>query len=170
MGEKMTQVLCSIVAPGDPASVFDYVADVERHGFWQHDLLGRENLSAPRIESGSHWTDVRKLGSRRRRIDVTVLEASRPERIAFEGRSGGFTGTSVLEFHAEGSRTRIVHRTEVRARGLLALMKPLMRSHVQRTLQANLYRLTLGLSPSTPPTPAPTPTSYLMTRPAVLAE
>jgi hypothetical protein len=162
--------MCSIVAPGDPASVFDYVADVERHGFWQHDLLGRENVSMPRIETGTQWTDVRKLGSRSRRIEVTVLEASRPDRIAFEGRSGGFTGTSILEFRAEGPRTRIVHRTEVRARGLLALMKPLMRWHVQRTLQANLYRLTLGLSPSTPQPAAVTPTSYLMTRPPVLAE
>ena len=139
----MSEVLCSIVAPGDPATVFDYVADAERHGMWQLDLVGREELSDLRISSGTHWTEVRKIGSKQRRIDVTVTEAIRAERITFVGRSGGFTGTSILEFRAEGALTRIVHRTEVKARGLRAALVPLLRWHVRRALQANLYRLTL---------------------------
>jgi uncharacterized protein YndB with AHSA1/START domain len=145
MVRSMAQILCSVLVPGDPETIFDYVSDSEHHALWQRDLLMVDAPAANLIE-GSSWTEVRKLGSRNLYIDVTVTEAVRPQRIAFVGQSSNFRGEGVLEFHAEGSRTRIVHRTEFSGRGIRAALAPLVARRAQQIVQANLFRLTFRLA------------------------
>ncbi|HJQ43096.1 MAG TPA: SRPBCC family protein [Jatrophihabitantaceae bacterium] len=147
----MTEILCSVVVPGDPETVYDYVADGDYHSLWQRDLRHREQ-PMPELVRGSTWRESRRLGSRELTIDVTVTETERPQRIAFEGTSGKYRGRSVLEFYPEGSLTRVVHRTELRARGLSVAFVWLIARHVRSALQANLYRLTMRLAQPTQPT------------------
>ena len=147
----MTQILCSVVVPGDPGTVWDYVTDAEHHGLWQRDLRQRDQV-IPDLVQGTRWTELRRVGTRDLTIDVTVTETERPQRIAFEGTSGRFRGRSVIEFHPEGALTRVVHRTEVRGFGLSAALVPLIARQVRNALQANLYRLTMRLGQQTQPT------------------
>jgi len=143
----MAEIVCSVVVAGDPTTVYDFVSDADRHALWQRDLLVREKDEPVRhLASGTRWTEVRRLGPRNRRIDVSVTEASRPERIVFVGESGAFRGRSVVEFIPEGTRTRIVHRTEFVGRGISSALVPFVARYVQRALQANLYRLTMRLA------------------------
>ena len=137
----MAEILCSVVVDGDPESVFDFVADSSSHPLWQRDVWRAE--PAPNMTTGSSWTEVRKVGTRDLRIEVKVIDASRPDVITYVGASGGFSGEGVIEFHPEGSQTRIVHRTKVTGRGLLAALTPVIARQAQRMIQANLFRLTM---------------------------
>jgi hypothetical protein len=138
----MALILCSVVVPGDPASIFDYVSDTEHHSLWQRDLL-RSDAPTPNLTEGSSWTELRKFGSRELKIDVTVTGSVRPDRISFIHASGNFRGSGVIEFRPEGSRTRVVHHTEFRGRGPSAALTPLIARRARHVIQANLYRLTM---------------------------
>ena len=136
----MAEILCSVVVDGDPTTVFDYVCDSDLHSLWQRDL--RREKPAPNMVTGSRWTELRRVGTRELRIDVTVTDSNRPERIEYVGESGGFSGEGVIEFHAQGTQTRIVQRAKVRGRGIRAALAPVVARQAQRVIQADLFRLT----------------------------
>ena len=138
----MAEIECSVVVRGDPATLFDYVASPGHRSPWQTNLLRRE----PAASNGAtrpNWTEFRRFGSRELRVDVTVTEWSRPNRITYVGDSLGIRALGELEFHPEGSRTRIVHRVQMHGRGLSSVLAPLVARRVRAILQADLFRITL---------------------------
>ena len=109
---------------------------------WQSNLLRREPVASDGA-TRTNWTEFRRFGSRELRVDVTVTEWSRPNRITYVGDSLGIHARGELEFYPEGSRTRIVHRVQMRGRGLSTVLAPLVAPRLRAILQADLFRITL---------------------------
>jgi polyketide cyclase/dehydrase/lipid transport protein len=139
----MTWVSCSVVVDGDPATVFDYVCDPKESRRWQRDLIHR----APAMPQSGHltWHEVRALASRPRPVEISLTATSRPDLIEFVATSGSLRAAGDLKFEPAGNRTRIVQRTDIRGRGMMALLAPFIARRVARIGQANLYRLTMQM-------------------------
>ena len=139
----MKRVLCSVVVDGDPATVFDYVCDPKESRRWQRDLIHRDPANP---ESGQlTWREVRALVLRPRPVEISLTAQSRPEMIEFVATSGSLRAAGDLTFQPAGNRTRIVQRTDIQGRGVMALIVPFVAHRVARVGQANLYRLTFHL-------------------------
>lgn len=139
----MTRVQCSVIVDGDPATVFDYVSDPSQSRRWQRDLIHRAPAT-PEADRPT-WQEVRALVSRRRPVEISLTAQSRPDLIEFVATSGNLRAAGDLTFSATGNRTRIVQRTDIHGRGVIALAVPFIARRVARVGQANLYRLTMHM-------------------------
>ena len=142
----MPNIQSSMLIDADAESVFDFVVNHSNRALWQRDVQ-RQSEPMPELVLGSSWTEVRTLGLYQLRITITITDLVRPSRLEFAGVSGRYHGHGTLEFHAEGTRTRVTYVSDLSGRGLAVLFAPLIASRARRVAQGNLFRLRMCLAP-----------------------
>lgn len=68
--------------------------------------------------------------------DITLVEFDRPERLVVVGTNDKMDIDTSYAFTAQGAGTRVVVTTEVRPKGLISFLAPLLRLFVRRELAA----------------------------------
>jgi uncharacterized protein YndB with AHSA1/START domain len=88
-----------------PDVVFDYLADVSRHGEWSPKPFRVEG-STGRVRVGDTFTSIGHLpGDKDHRNEVTVVECSPPQRLVLDASEKGEHFINTFELVAQGSGT-----------------------------------------------------------------
>lgn len=137
-----------------PEVVFDYLADVSRHGEWSPKPYRVEGSSG-RVEVGDTFTSVGWLpGDRQHRNEVTVAECSPPRRLVLDALEGGEHFLNIFELEADGAGTRLTRTMDApRPRFPLSVVFPLLKvlvinPDVDKGLRNLTTRLESGPSPT----------------------
>jgi uncharacterized protein YndB with AHSA1/START domain len=124
-----------------PQRVFDYVADLTRHGEWSAHGLQVESLSPGATGAGSKYRSVgHQFGTNTN--DVSVTEVASPQRFAFEstGKEGRFRHT--FELQPAGSGTQVTKSFQIlKANGPLLFFQIFLPFISPRGLRADLRRI-----------------------------
>jgi uncharacterized protein YndB with AHSA1/START domain len=95
-----------------PDAVFDYLADVSKHGEWSPKPLRIEGSSGP-VSVGDAFTSIGTMPyDKNHRNDVTVTECSRPQRLVLDAVEKGEHFVSIFELQAEGAGTRLTRTVD----------------------------------------------------------
>lgn len=109
--------------------VFDYLADVSRHGEWSPKPYRVEGLSGP-VTKGTTFTSWGWVpGDKDHRNEVEVTEVERPSRFAFTAKEKGEEFRSTFTLTPEGDGTRVERVMDMpRPGGVLGMVFPLVAS------------------------------------------
>ena len=95
-----------------PDVVFDYIADVSKHGEWSPKPLRIEGSSGP-VSAGDAFTSIGTMPyDKNHRNDVTVTECSRPQRLVLDAQEKGEHFLNIFELRAEGTGTRVTRTVD----------------------------------------------------------
>lgn len=109
--------------------VFDFLADVRNEERWNPNVVRIESASDGPLAVGDTFEGVYRRGGRMR---FELVEALRPRRLVFHGGGRQMTLLATLELERVDSATRVRMKGELRPRGLLKLLAPLVRGPIER--------------------------------------
>jgi hypothetical protein len=116
----------------DPVVVFDLLADVRNETRWSRGVSSAEMRSDGPVADGSTFVTV----YRGMENDITLVEFDRPERLVVVGTNDRMDIDTSYAFTAQGGGTRVVVTTEVRPKGVLSVLSPLLPPFLRRELAA----------------------------------
>ena len=111
--------------PRDEA--FAYIADWSRQAEWDPNTVSVERIGEGGPEIGARYAmEVKLIGSRTGTMEYRITELVPPERIVLVGEGSGVWSEDVITFTETGTGTRVDYQAEIKLRGLLGLMQPLL--------------------------------------------
>jgi Polyketide cyclase / dehydrase and lipid transport len=128
-----------------PGTVFDLVAahHFENHPRWDPDVLEMNQTSPGTVGVGTKANIVRRQGNRRVEGTATVTEYQPDQSAAWDVQFGPFLLRQRVELAPDqgGAATRLRLSIETRAKGLVRLIVPLLRSRFRKTMEQSLTRI-----------------------------
>jgi polyketide cyclase/dehydrase/lipid transport protein len=128
-----------------PGTVFDFVAahHFENHPRWDPDVLEMNQTSPGTVGVGTKANIVRRQGNRRVEGTATVTEYQPDQSAAWDVQFGPFLLRQRVELAPDqgGAATRLRLSIETRAKGLVRLIVPLLRSRFRKTMEQSLTRI-----------------------------
>jgi hypothetical protein len=119
----------SVVVERPAEECFDFVADLRNEPSFNPDASNIRQTSPGPIGLGTKWEeDVRPLGH----FVVTVDRYDRPRELGFDARNPRADIGVLFRFAPDGQRTSITAEIEMRPRGPLKLLTPILRPMMQR--------------------------------------
>ncbi len=122
-------VTSSVHVERPPAEVFDYLADVTRHGEWSPKPYRVEGVAAGQpVAPGKRFTSYGWLpGDKDHRNDVEVTAVQAPSRLALSSTDKGQLTLNTFTIAADGTGSRVERVMEVqRPGGVVGLVFPLI--------------------------------------------
>ena len=123
-------------------AAFDYLADLRNEMHWNPAAREIIKLGDDGVRAGSRFSaNYQGAG----RLDVEILECSRPTQLRYLSQSDRMSFTSTIRLQELPDTTRIDLAMEVEPRGLLRLVAPLMAILLRRQFAQNADRLKAAL-------------------------
>jgi uncharacterized protein YndB with AHSA1/START domain len=121
--------------------VFGFVSDPASYSRWRGDVVAVENVSPGPLVRGTTFDQIITsfLGRQRFTFEVTGFEPN--GRLEFRATSGPVRPTVTYVVDSAGPRTRLTARIDVRTRGVLRLLEPLMTSGVKKRNSQDVSKL-----------------------------
>ena len=114
--------------------VFDLVGDFANTKDWDPGVEESEKITDGPIGVGTRYRVVAVFGGRRLPIEYRVTGWDPPRRVTLEGLGSTFRGIDAIGFEPTSSGgTRITYEADLRLRGPLRLVEPLMRRRFEQT-------------------------------------
>jgi len=124
-----TQITFDLDYP--PGTVFDHIADVRNESRWQHDLKSAEKVTDGPVGEGTVFeTDYRLFGKMR----LELQDVRRPEHLVFVGAGPRMWMRFVMDVAARDAGSRVSFQLEMRPRGALRLLSPLLAAGLPREM------------------------------------
>jgi uncharacterized protein YndB with AHSA1/START domain len=148
----MSDLQASITIRRPIADVFAFVADARKIPRWHADTAEVHLLSGDGRQAGSRLVDVIHTGKGKRMEAMVEITRYEPDRLwAFSAELGSFGGfDGCYRFEVVPAGTRVTFTEDLRLRGLLRLLRPLLSRQVGQTARANFARLRALLEEPTP--------------------
>jgi uncharacterized protein YndB with AHSA1/START domain len=144
--DLMTQVRFATTIARKPQDVFDLVADITRNTEWAPGFTYAEKVTPGPVSLGSAFnTSAKGLGP----MQIEIVEYERPTRLGFVGRARPVVMHHHFTLTPDNRGTRADQRIDVRPKGLLRLMSPLMAVMLKRMIQRNTADLKRYLEKAT---------------------
>ena len=122
-------VTSSVHVERPPAEVFDYLADVARHGEWSPKPYRVDGVAAGQpVAAGKRFTSFGwQPGDKDHRNDVEVTAVQAPSRLALSSTDKGQLTLNTFTVAADGTGSRVERVMEVqRPGGVVGLVFPLI--------------------------------------------
>lgn len=114
-----------------PGVVFDYIADVRNESEWQKDMLSVEKIGEGPVGEGTEFeTNYRLFG----RMRLVLEDVDRPNHLVFVGTGPRMRMRFVMDIAAQEGGSRVTFALDMRPRGLLLPLGPLLRLGLPREL------------------------------------
>ena len=128
----MTRLNEQIETRLDPEASFAFVADFANSAGWDPGVASSERLDPGPVGVGARYRLGVRLAGRVAPMEyrITVFEPS--VRVVLEGSGSGVSAVDEIRFAPAGSGTRIEYTADIRLRGLLRLVQPLLGSQFAR--------------------------------------
>jgi hypothetical protein len=121
----------------DPGSAFDAMADVRNEPRWNDQVSRSELVSSGSIAEGSRFKTV----NRGYEYDAVITIYERPVRLEFEVTGRQLDMSVSFRFEAAGAdRTRMHGEFDMRPKGVMKLLFPLMMPLVRRDVPKQMAR------------------------------
>jgi uncharacterized protein YndB with AHSA1/START domain len=148
----MSDLRASITIGRPISDVFAFVADARNIPRWHADTAEVLLLSGDGRQAGSRVVDVIQTGKGKRMEALVEITRYEPDRLwAFSAELGSFGGfDGCYRFQEVPKGTRVTFDEDLRLRGLLRLLGPLVRRQVGQTARGNFARLQARLEEPTP--------------------
>ena len=125
--------------------VFDFLTDLPNEPAWNPDCSSVEMLSPELVGKGSTYRGhFRGMG----RVMVELTAYDRPQRFATRERSRIATGDFEFALTPRGAQTQVELRMQLRPRGPMRLLQPLMRRRIGQFLVDLPGHIQAGLDPA----------------------
>jgi uncharacterized protein YndB with AHSA1/START domain len=121
-----TTVSVDVAKPAD--TVFDLMADARNEPTWNSQVSRTDLESGEPIGAGSRFTTV----NRGQPYTAVITEYDRPNHLVYEVTGKAMTITGDLTFAGEGSGTRVDASFDMRPKGSMKVMMPLMAPAIRR--------------------------------------
>ncbi len=127
----MTQPLINEVSVHcDPTTAFDLLADVRNETRWNKGVSAAQLRSEEPIGEGSKFVTVYRGTDN----DVTIAEFDRPRRLVVAAGNNRIDIDTTYTFTGENGGTRVVVSTDMRPKGFVAVLAPVLRLFMRREL------------------------------------
>jgi carbon monoxide dehydrogenase subunit G len=128
-----------------PERVFDFLANVDNETRWNPDVRSAERIGSGPIAQGAEWNNTyRGLGSMRVRID----RYERPRLLGFSTFGDRLDMDIAFEFFPHENGTRVAASGDVKPKGAMRLMQPMMGFMMRRTFERRPAQIAAGLRSS----------------------
>ncbi|WP_314174971.1 SRPBCC family protein [Streptomyces winkii] len=123
--------------------VFAYATDPTRFPEWQRDVVEVRTAGSGRLEVGSRFTTVRRIGRGPRTMTQEVTEVSPPRSWAARGVDGLFrpSATVTVEPFDAGARSHVTFTLDFEGQGFGDLFTPAIRKMAAKTAPTSYRRL-----------------------------
>lgn len=138
----MYKATIEIAAP--PQKIFEFLTDPKHLQAWQPDVVEARPLPPGGLQVGAHVGATVEEYGRRFDVDLLVAAMERNERIAY--RMEAPTASARVEYRLVqwGDQTLVVNTAEMRPKGFLSSLYPLLKGLIKRMVQRKMRtRLTL---------------------------
>jgi uncharacterized protein YndB with AHSA1/START domain len=137
-------VTASLAINRTPEAVFDYLADVSKHGEWSPKPMRVEGIEPGPVKAGDTFTSYGVIpGDKNHRNDVTVTEVTPPTRLVLESADKGATFVNTFELQAKGAGTMVTRTMDMPSPPFpVSLLFPLLKvSVIQPDVKKGLAKL-----------------------------
>jgi hypothetical protein len=141
----------SIEVDRAPDDVFAYLAELDRHGEWQEDVISARMEPPGAARVGTRNIEVRRVPGGPREVTAEVTEYDPPRRIAARGLGGPIRPRIALSVEPLGvRRCRVIMDVELLGYGMGRLFVIFARRHAGRQVPRDLARLKALLEHAAP--------------------
>lgn len=145
-------ITSSIEIDRRPEDVFAYLADLERHGEWQAELLESKLETSGPVGVGTRVSDTRKVPGGKSAMTYEITEHDPPRKSSWRGLNGPIrvNGSVTVEPVADGARSRVTVHLDLVGHGIGVLLAPVARMQARKQVPVNQSRLKEILERLTP--------------------
>ena len=135
---KRIERRATIGAP--PDEVFAFLADIERIGEWQADIVRVKRTSPGPVARGATADVAREVMGQRVEVPLTVTDYERPRRLGIETSISGVQARAQLDLAPSGggSATELDFALEIRGSMLSAFLEPMIADAAASEVDASL--------------------------------
>lgn len=117
----------TITVPGDPAAVFDYVADFATTEEWDPGIESARKSSDGPVGLGSEFELTAVFMGRKLRTVYRIEGYDRPNQVVVKGGTTRFTSTDTITVTPVDGSVQVGYRAVFELSGLLRYAEPLLR-------------------------------------------
>ena len=139
----MPRIESRIEIGAPPATDFHWLVDPDRLARWITGFIGSEPIGSREVRVGSRSRDIIEAEGRRFEVETEIVEVIPGERLAVRITSpaGGFDQSDSYDLEARDTATELVYRSDMRFRGLMRLLTPLITPRIRARADKDLATL-----------------------------
>ena len=126
-----------------PATVFRWLVDPDRLSRWISGFIGSEPIGSGEVRVGARSHDTIEADGRRFEVETEIVELRPGKRLAVRITSpaGGFDQIDSYDLDARDGGTELTYRSDMRLRGLMRLLTPLITPRIRARADNDLATL-----------------------------
>ncbi len=113
--------------------VFAFIADFANSARWDPGVAESRNVTEGPVRIGTRYDLVVLFNDRRLPMTYEVIEYRPPDRVALRGSGSTVNAMDDIRFEATPGGTRIRYTADLRLRGPLRVLEPLVRTRFEET-------------------------------------
>jgi carbon monoxide dehydrogenase subunit G len=135
------QISTRVDAP--TAELFDLLADPMNEAAWNPDVVEVRRVDEGPLAVGAVWEGrYRAMGT----MQITLVDCERPTRLAFSVSGSRLAMEMAFAFAPEGPATRLDAIADVRTRGMMRVLSPLIGPIMRRTFRRRPEQMAAGVA------------------------
>ena len=124
-----------------PATVFPWLVDPDRLSRWISGFIGSEPIGSGEVRVGSRSRDIIEAEGRRIEVETEIVEVRPGERLAVRITSSDHDQFDSYDLDARDGGTELTYRSDMRLRGLMRLLTPLITPRIRARADNDLATL-----------------------------
>jgi carbon monoxide dehydrogenase subunit G len=136
---------------------FAFVGDFANSERWDPGVASARALTEGGVRAGSRYELIVVFNGRRLPMTYEVTAYDPPNRVELRGSGSTVNARDDIRFESEGDGTRIRYLADLRLKGPLRLLEPLLRSRFEETGRRAIEGMRAALEPSTGSEPTDQP-------------
>lgn len=124
-----------------PATVFPWLVEPDRLSRWISGFIGSEPIGSSEVRVGSRSRDIIEAEGRRIEVETEIVELHPGERLAVRITSSSSDQVDSYDLGARGGATELTYRSDMRLRGPMRLLGPLITSRIRARADNDLATL-----------------------------
>ncbi len=126
-----------------PAAVFPWLVDPDRLAKWISGFIASEPIGSGEVRVGSRSRDTIEAEGRRFELETEIVGLRPAEHLAvrISSPAGGFDQEDSYDLAARDGVTELTYRSEMRMRGLMRLLTPLITPRIRARAANDLATL-----------------------------
>ena len=129
----MARYHASVDTQQAPAEVFNHLSNFSTAAEWDPGVVEAERLSDAPLGEGALFRLVARFMGRRTSLTYRIVEYDQPRAVTFLGENATVTSLDRMVFESAGAGTRLTYDADLRLKGPLRILDPLLQVAFRRT-------------------------------------
>ena len=137
----MPRIESRVEIDAPPGSVFPWLVEPDRLARWISGFVGSEPIGAAEVRVGSRSRDIIEAEGRRIEVVTEIVELHPGERLAVHITSSSHDQLDSYDLQTRNGVTELTYRSDMRMRGLIRLLGPLITRQIRARAEKDLATL-----------------------------